>query len=313
MDMRDRFISTIYRRAVDDRRIVFLSCEYGAPSLDRFRSDLPEQFINAGISEQNAISVAAGLAKEGKQVIVYSIASFITLRCLEQIKLDLCTMGLPVTLVAVGPGYAYGVDGPTHHCTEDLALMRAMGAMTIYSPSDDRMVAMTAEMALAAGGPVYCRLDRGDFPNLGKLSAAEKENGFRVFGGPARICLVTTGALVRQALDVAAQSADRGIELAVVDLFRIKPLAQKPLAEVLSRFDFILTLEEHTLNGGLGSLVAEVVVDYGLKTRLRRMGIDDHHLYAYGRRERLKTMAGIDNGSLAEAILEAAGKCRNAA
>ncbi len=313
MDMRDRFINTVYQRALKDKQVVFLSCEYGAPSLDRFRADLPDQFINAGISEQNAISVAAGLAKEGCRVVVYSIASFITLRCLEQVKLDLCVMGLPVTIAAVGPGWAYGVDGPTHHGTEDLALMRAMAGMTIYSPSDDGLVQLAAEKALAGRGPVYCRLDRGDLPTLRKLSAFEKQNGFRVFGGLTGVCLVTTGLLVHQGLQAAVRLASRGIDLAVIDLFRLKPLAVRALAEVLSRYDCIFTLEEHSLNGGLGSAVAEVVVDSGLKTMLRRMGIGDDNLYAYGRRDRLQAKAGIDGQAVIDAVAAAAAKRQSAA
>ncbi len=313
MEMRDRFIDRIYRAALEDERIVFLSCEYGAPGLDRFRADLPDQFINVGISEQNAVSVAAGLAKEGRRVVVYSIASFITLRCLEQVKLDLCAMGLPVTIAAVGPGWAYGVDGPTHHATEDLALMRAMAGMTIFSPGDGMTVELAADTALGSDGPVYCRLDRGDFPVLGKISAADKQNGFRLFGGPARICLVTTGSMVHQALEAARKVAGQGVELAVLDLFRIKPLETHALAEVLDGYDFLLTLEEHTINGGLGSAVAEVLIDYGLKAGLRKMAIADERLYAYGSRDRLRNNAGIDGPAVVDAVLEAAGKRRSAA
>ena len=118
--MRDAFITRLYRKAKKNPDIIFCSTEFGAPSLDVFRRDLPKQFVNLGISEQNLISVAAGLTLGGKKVFVYTIASFITLRCYEQIKIDLCAMNLPVTIIGVGTCYSYAVDGPTHHATEDI-------------------------------------------------------------------------------------------------------------------------------------------------------------------------------------------------
>ncbi len=313
MDMRDRFITAVYQKAVEDKRIVFLTCEYGAPSLDRFRTYLAKQFVNTGISEQNTISVAAGMAKEGRRVIVYSIASFITLRCLEQIKLDLCAMALPVTIAAVGPGYAYGVDGPTHHSTEDLAVMRAMSEITIYSPSDGNSVQELSNLCFECRGPVYFRLDRGCYPELRPLAQIELDHGFRMFGNNRQACLVTTGSMVHTALKVARDLRKKAIDLTVIDIFRLKPLDADFLGEVLARHEMVLTLEEHSYNGGLGSLIAEIMADLGIWLPLKRLALKDGSLYAYGPREELQRNNGLDVRSVTEAVLQLGKDCLQAA
>lgn len=304
MQMRDAFISTLYEYAVKDKNIIFLSCEYGAPSLDRFRAELGNQFINAGISEQNLISVAAGMALEGKRVYVYSIASFVTLRCLEQIKLDLCAMELPVTIIAVGPSYAYGEDGPTHHATEDIAVMRALAGMTIYSPSDSQMSADIVSHTLKSISPIYCRLDKGHFQNLAPCQHAHWKQGYRTFYGGSDICIIATGNMVHRGLEIRAACSNHGIGTTVIDLFRPKPLPVEDLAEDLCQFGRILTIEEHTNYGGIGSMIAEVVTEAGLVTPFKRIAINDRQLYAYGNRDRLHTERRLDGASLVETILQ---------
>lgn len=304
MQMRDAFISTLYEYAVKKKNIIFLSCEYGAPSLDRFRAKLGNQFINAGISEQNLISVAAGMAMQGKRVYVYSIASFVTLRCLEQVKLDLCAMDLPVTIVAVGPSYAYGEDGPTHHATEDIAVMRALARMSIYSPSDSQMSADLVSHTLKSSGPVYCRLDKGSFPNLSPCQPIHWNQGYRTFNGGSDMCVIATGNMVHRGLEIRSACRNHGIGITVIDLFRPKPLSVRDLAKKMRNFDRILTIEEHTNHGGIGSLIAEVVAEAELAIPFKRIAINDGQLYAYGNRDRLHTERRLDCAGLVDTILK---------
>ena len=166
IQMRDAFIGNLYERANLDSNIILISNEQGAISLDQLRKNLPQQFINAGISEQNIISVAAGLALYGKKVFVYSIASFITLRCYEQIKIDLCAMNLPVTIVGVGACYSYSTDGPTHHATEDISIMRALPNMCMFNPADSNTTAALVDISLQSHTPTYIRLDREVLPTI---------------------------------------------------------------------------------------------------------------------------------------------------
>lgn len=300
--MRDTFIDTLFKKAAKNSNIIFISNEYGAPSLDRFRKDLPGQFINAGISEQNIISLAAGMALEGKQVFVYSIASFITLRCLEQIKLDICAHRLPVAIIGVGTCYAYSEDGPSHHATEDISVMRALSGMHILSPSDLYLCQKIAEWSCTIEAPCYIRLDRNAEDYFGNGDTGCLDAGLRVFGKGNDVLLICTGAMTKKGLEIMEQLRQKGIGVSVLDLFRLKPVSSEIL-EYLKKYPYIITIEEHTLNGGLGSILAEMILDHGLKTRLKRIGITDELLYAYGVRESLHRQNRMDDETLLVRIL----------
>ncbi len=300
--MRDAFIAALFERAKTDEDIVFLSADYGAPSLDRFRADLPAQFINTAISEQNQIAVAAGLALGGKRVFVYSIASFITTRCYEQLKIDLCAMHLPVTIIGVGACYAYGVDGPTHHATEDIALMRALSGMVIYSPADAVTATALVDAILKRGSsPTYCRFDRGKFTPL-STGESDLREGFTVLRPGTDISIMATGIMVHRALEVAAALQVHGIQAQVIDLYRLKPLSWN-LLQWVKHAKRAVTIEEHSLHGGLGSIVAELMADENILLPLKRFAISDASLYAYGERDNLHRERGLDTASIVAAIL----------
>jgi len=301
IDIRDAFIGKLYNYALNNKNIVFLSAEFGAPSLDVFRRDLPLQFINVGISEQNLISVAAGLALGGKIVYAYSISSFLTLRCYEQIKIDLCAMNLPVTLLGVGPGYAYSVDGPTHHATEDIAVMRALANMTIYSPTDANMASALVGVSLKTPSPLYIRLDRGRYGTLYGMSE-DLSAGFRIIKDGSDVCIFATGCMVHRAMDVERALSEQAIKARVVDVYRLKPVDAVKLVEGVRGFSRAVTIEEHTLNGGLGSIILEVLSDQGLCIPVKRFGIADGQLYAYGMRDTLHKQRGIDTESIVHTL-----------
>lgn len=303
IQMRDAFIEAVFERASTNPDILFLSCEYGAPSLDKFRRDLPGQFFNMGISEQNTISVAAGLALENKKVFVYSIASFITLRCLEQIKIDLCTMRLPVIIAGVGPCYAYGVDGPTHHATEDIALMSSMAHMTIYSASDAQMASELVGQALDSAGPVYCRIDKGQYKFLSHCGSEEWAKGLRTFGHGTDLALIATGNMVHRALEVADLLKFYGINSTVIDLFRPKPLASTQLSALLDGFRCMVCIEEHSSFGGIGSIIAGIIAASDRKISYLHTAIQDEQLYAYGERNRLHALRHLDSDSVVQSII----------
>jgi transketolase len=299
MDMRDAFITRLDQCARLDRDIVFLCNDYGAPSLDSFRTELPGQFFNMAISEQNMISVAAGMAMRGKKVFVYSIASFLTLRCLEQVKIDICCMNLPVTLIGVGTAYAYSADGPTHHATEDLSVMRCLSNLTIYSPPDSNAAGMLADVALRQDGPLYLRFDKGNYPVV--YRDALPPSGFAVLRQGSDACLVGTGLMTNRALAVADALAARGVSCGVVDLLRVKPL-DKGLSDVLGGYARVVTLEEHALTGGIGSAVVEFVSDNELACRVKRVAIAEEKLYAYGLRDRLHEERGLSTNRLVDTV-----------
>ena len=302
VDMRDAFIKELYVRARSEPNIIFLSNEYGAPSLDEFRRDLPKQFINAGISEQNLISVAAGLALGGKKVYVYSIASFITLRCYEQLKIDLCSMNLPVTIIGVGPCYAYSVDGPTHHATEDIAIMRALANMCIYSPPDSNMAAALVDVSLQSTTPIYCRLDKGKYPLLYKRNE-DLSAGFTVLKEGEDVCIIATGMMVHRAVEIAEELNKYSIKAQVIDVYRLKPIDTRNILRVVRRAKKVITIEEHTIRGGLGSIIAEVLTDANVFLPFKRVAIPDDLLYTYGTRENIHRELGLDRGGVVKTIL----------
>jgi transketolase len=302
IDMRDAFISKLYEEAKADSSIIFLSSEFGAPSLDKFRSNLPNQFFNTAISEQNSVSVAAGLSLGGKKVFLYSIASFITLRCYEQIKLDLCSMKLPVTLLGVGPCYAYSVDGPTHHATEDISVMRALANMEIYCPSDSNMAAALVDVSLRSSGPIYIRIDRGRLPLIYDKNK-DLHTGFSVLKEGKDVLIISTGVMVHSAMEIVQELAKHSIQAGVVDIYRLKPVNAKNVMAILKRAKKILTLEEHIIHGGLGSIIAELLTDHHVFVPLKRLAIEDESLYAYGIRETLHWERGLDKESVSTLIM----------
>ncbi|MGE4278713.1 MAG: transketolase family protein [Magnetospirillum sp.] len=291
VDMRDAFFLRLYDIARQDPAVVLLSNDFGAPSLDRFRADLAGQFVNAAISEQNMISMAAGMAMAGRKPVVYSIASFLTLRALEQVKVDICVMGAKVMLVGVGCGYAYSVDGPTHHATEDIAIMRALSGMAVWSPSESPVAGAMADLIHDLPGPAYLRFDRGRWPSLGEL---DLERGLRVLGSGDDVVIVATGIMTHRALAVAEALRQSGTACRVVDLVRLSPPARSELAAALAAAGRVVTIEEQAAPGGLGGLVAEFMADEGLLRPLLRLAIDPAKVFAYGERDRLHRDRGLD-------------------
>lgn len=300
--MRDAFLSELFELAKADRNILLISNDLGAPSLDKFRSDLSSQFIHGGISEQNQVNLAAGLAMGRRKVFLYSISPFLPLRCLEQIRLHLCVKGLPVTLVGLGAGFAYDKSGPTHHAIEDIAVMRALPNMTILTPSDRMMAAAFACTAYNEPGPKYIRLDRGRLPQLYYLVSTFHSGLWRLRAG-CDLTIVATGYMVHRALEIAEALSQQDINAGVVDLYRQKPVDSKLLREELGKAAKVVTLEEHFVTGGIGSIVAELLADNGKAIPLLRLGIPDQYFNDYGR-ETLHKLCGLDVESIKRRISE---------
>jgi len=301
--MRDAFFEALFPLFEADRNRILITADNGAPSLDRFSSKLPEQFINVGIAEALLVGMASGMAFEGKRVYAYAIAPFLTSRCYEQNKLDLAAMSLPVVLVGVGAGYAYDIMGPSHHTVDDITLMRALPNMAVYSPADGFCAASLARLTSRAEGPVYIRFDRAGIPNLyeGLETAAFAPGCLKPRSGDDLIILAT-GVMVHQALLVADRLAQKGISCGVVDIFRLKPLNQSLLLDWIGTRPTV-TLEEHLLAGGLGSLIAELFCDEGVPAKLLRLGQRDRFVFDYGGRSVIWEKHGLDAASIEKEIL----------
>ena len=307
--MRDAFFDKLYELAKKDPNIVLVDADMGAPSLDKFRRDMPAQFVNVGIAEQNAIVVACGLALGGKIPFTYAIAPFITLRCYEQIKVDMCAMKLPVTCVGVGAGFSYEDSGPTHHTTEDIAIMRALPNITIMNVTDNVMASKCAEIACKSKGPMYVRMDREPLPTIYDKKE-EFKDGLTCLKKGKDVCIISTGNMVHKALEVANLLKKQSIDVAVVDLYRLKLVNTKSLLNYIKQSKKVVTLEEHLLDGGLGSIIAETLADNNMNVPLKRLAIPDKYCYTYGGREEIRRTIGLDTKSVAKTVLDFCGKRR---
>lgn len=303
ISMRDAFFDRLYEIAKKDKNTILISADMGAPSLDRFRGDLASQFINIGIAEENMVTVATGLALSGKKVFIYAIMPFVTSRCYEMLKVDVSLMNIPITAVGVGAGFSYDDSGPTHHSTEDITIMRTLANMTVLSPSDSVMAARCAEISYKISGPSYVRLDREILPLINSKDD-DFSDGLTSLKPGKDITIISTGNMVHIALEVSDRLADYSINAGVIDLYRLKPVNEKLLLESIQPSKRIVTLEEHLISGGLGSIVSEVLVDNDRTIPLRRFGILNKYYYAYGGRKNIQSLCRLDADYLTKTITE---------
>jgi len=308
--MRDVFLERIHA-AMGERDDVFLvSDDFGSRVLDKFRADFSDRFINVGIAEQNCINVATGLALEGYTVFAYGIACFMTMRSYEQIRMNVSLTSqlkpLDINIVGVGAGLSYDVSGPSHHCLEDLTLLRLLPNIDLFSPSDWHSAARLADYCLAKRGPKYLRFDSKPVPRIYDTEdAIDLEHGFHELLRGEETCIVSTGYMTHVALRAAAR-ADR--QVGVVDVFGLKPADARPLFEAIRHYDSVVTVEEGFIKrGGLDSFVARVLTENGLRPKLTSLGIDDRYLFELGGRERLHRLCGIDEDGILAALREIAG------
>ncbi|OGV65313.1 MAG: transketolase [Lentisphaerae bacterium RIFOXYA12_FULL_48_11] len=304
--MRDALIEGVYRRMQDDRRIFFLSADMGAPVLDKLRADFRDRFINIGIAEQNLINVATGLALEGFVVYAYAIAPFV-LRAYEQIRINLALSSqirqLNVNIVGTGAGVSYDVSGPTHHCLEDLSVMRTLPNIVVCSPSDSCLAQLFVDYSIHTKKPKYIRLDGKPLPFIYNESMAPSfEKGFYELVKGDKACIVSSGYMTHMALEISKEIEDKSI--GVVDIFTIKPIDEMSLFEILKSYKTVITLEEGFIGkGGLDSLVLCLLNDLQADVRVKRFGFKDEYLFKVGSRDFLHNQSGFDKKSVRDWIL----------
>lgn len=300
--MRDAFFDALYPIFLQDKKVVLITADNGAPSLDKFWQNLPNQFINVGIAEQQMIGMAAGMAFEGKKVYTYAIAPFVTLRCYEQNKLDMCAMNLPIVNLGVGTGYAYDIMGPTHHTVEDISTMRALPNLVIHSPADRVTAAALAQISYECRNPQYIRFDRAGIPDLYADRDVNFNEGIVLTRDGQDLSIIATGIMVHQALKVAARFEEKGVKVGVIDLCRLKPINNDLLFKFLQGVQRVVTLEEHRLAGGMGSAIAEIFVDEGFNIPTLRIGQGDRFVFDNGGRQVIWEKYGLDVVSITNRI-----------
>jgi transketolase len=308
--MRDVFIEQIYNRMVKDDNLFFVSADFGSPKLDILREKFKDRFINVGIAEQNLINISTGLALEGFTVYAYAIAPFLTMRAYEQIRVNLSLHAqlkeLNINLISVGAGLSYDVSGPTHHCLEDITIMRTLPNLTVFSPSDWVLAEAFVDYSIKIKKPKYLRFDGKPlsqiYPNLEGMDLA---SGFKELRKGKNICLVATGYMTHKAIDIANLLKDKNIDIGVIDMFMLKPFNEDLFFESLSQYRNVITIEEAFINkGGLDSLVAGVMDRRNSKMRLKRLGFEDAYVFDMGSREHLHKINHLDRESIIKSIEE---------
>jgi len=295
--MRDALIEQLYRRMHDDDRVFFVSADFGAPALDKLRRDFGDRFLNVGIAEQNLINVSTGLALEGFTVYAYAIAAFLTMRAYEQIRTNLALLSqhrpINVNLVGVGAGVSYDMSGPSHHCLEDIALMRVLPNIVVCSPSDWLTAERFVDFSLDLKKPKYIRLDGKPLPLIYDEDIDfEWEKGFCELQKGDDICLVSTGYATHRVLKVAAELRQR-YRLGVLDVFLLRPIDEDSLFEVLKEYRNVLVVEEaFTHKGGLDSVISNVINSRDSNIGLWSLGFEDSYVFNPGNRDFL---AGVSH------------------
>ncbi len=300
--MRNAYIAAMHDLAGRDPRVLALVADNGAIVYDRYRKDFPGRFINFGIAEANMISVAAGLAACGKVPFAYTIAGFLTMRAYEQIRDDVCLQRMNVKLVGIGAGFAYSDLGPTHHTVEDLAVMRILPGMTIFAPCDPLEARQVTFAATQIDGPVYIRLATGGSPKV-----YETERPFMVGkavtlreGGD--LTIVTTGHIVPEVLAAGRELEKEGIQVCVLHYPTVKPFDEAALLEAAEKTGLVLTVEEHSVFGGLGGIVSEVLAENGCGVMCKRMGLRDRFPAGYGSYGWMKENNGLSSRQIISAV-----------
>jgi len=301
--MREAFAREIEKLAATNNRIIILSGDIGNKMFDTFKSTYPNRFYNCGISEANMTSMAAGMAMCGLRPITYTITAFNTLRCLEQIRLDICFQKMPVIIVGVGGGLLYASLNASHQALEDIACLRVLPNMTVLCPGDAWEVRAAIHAALNVNGPVYIRLAKKNEPLVHeRMPDFEIGKGIIIKSG-TDICILNTGNTLPLAMKAAAELSESGISIQVVSMHTVKPLDKDLLKVVFSSFPHVVTIEEHSLLGGFGGSVSEWLTDQSpQKARLTRIGTMDTFMYEGGDHEHARKFFGINQEQIVKKI-----------
>ena len=305
--MRDAYFTALAELAAEDPRVWALTGDLGIGLFDPVEAAAPGRVLNVGIAEQALVGIAAGLAYAGKLPFAYSIAPFATSRPHDQIRVDVAMAGANVKLVGVGGGVAYGYLGPTHHAIEDLALMRSLPGMTVLAPGDPDEARRATRAAAEHDGPVYLRIGKNGEPRVLPADAGFRIGRALLLRDGGDVTLATTGTMLPETLDAANRLEAAGVRASVLHFGTVKPFDGDALLAAAARSATVVTVEEHSIVGGLGSAAAEVLAENGVPARLKRLGLRDVFAHAVGSREHLLREYGLTADDIARTALNLLG------
>lgn len=304
--MRDAFTRALSALAQKHDDVFLITGDLGFGVLTPFKEAFPEKYLNAGIAEQAMTGMAAGLALEGRTVFTYSIGNFPTLRCIEQIRNDCAYHGANVKIVCVGGGFVYGALGMSHHATEDVAVMRALPGVTVFSPGDPYEVEALMPLVYQTPGTCYLRLGRGGEPRVheGPITNYRLGEAIRLFSGNGG-AVFSSGGILPECFKAVKALRDMGHDIALYSFPTVKPLDEQVIKDVAMRAPFIVTVEEHNIVGGFGGAVAETAAGLrGGRAVVERMGLDDRYSAIVGSQQYLRAFYGFGAQSIIDRVLK---------
>ncbi|MFH1878740.1 MAG: transketolase C-terminal domain-containing protein, partial [Candidatus Omnitrophota bacterium] len=302
--MRTTFFLTVEKYYKKDKNVFVLTADLGFKLFDSIKNISPNRFYNMGIAEANMIGTSAGIALTGGKVYCYSIIPFLVMRAYEQIRVDIDYHDLDVKMVGMGSGFSYGLEGITHFGLEDIALMRSLQNVAVVVPADMREAACFADISYNHKGPMFIRMGSTNAPFVYTKKPAIKM-GKAVFLKEGKHAVIfAVGDMVHNSLRAADILAGKGIKTTVVNMHTIKPLDAEAVKSMAQKHDFIFTVEEHNISGGLGSAVAEVISEAGICRVFKRIGIPSKLKNVIGRADHLRKFYGLYPEGIAGAILK---------
>lgn len=303
--MQRAYISKLMELAEADGNVMHILADSGTGYDELFRMNFPGQILNFGISEEHMVAAAAGMATAGKVPFVYTAGAFLAYRSLEFIRDDICFQNLNVKIIGMGSGLAWSTLGPTHHTTEDVAVLRAIPNLMILSPSTPIQVAACVEAAYKHQGPVYIRIGMNDekefFENDYVLRPGK--NDVLIEGG--EVTIYVTGSVLEEAREAAELLEKEGIRVNLINVSSIKPFDEENVLCMAKQSKLLVSVEEHSIYGGLGSIISEILTEKGIGARLLRIGLKDTFASGYGTHKRVRAENGLDAESICRKIKEA--------
>jgi transketolase len=302
--VRDAFIGKLSELAETNPKIFLITGDLGFGVLDKFAEKFPHQYLNAGVAEQNMTGIAAGMALEGRIVFNYSIANFPTLRCLEQIRNDVCYHEANVKIVSIGGGFSYGALGMSHHATEDLSILRSIPKLTILAPGDIWETINATEELVNTKGACYLRIDKSLPENPPSTEEPFKIGKARMVRQGSDITLISTGGILGETIDAAEELSGHGIECRVLSMHTLNPLDHDAIISASKETGGIVSVEEHTIEGGLGGMIAEVCLDQQEVPEIfYRMGLRAGFSSIVGSQSYLRKKYGLDKEAIVSKVL----------
>lgn len=299
--MREALAKELVKQAKKNKNLILLTGDLGYTVFEEFQRLFPNQFFNVGVAESNMIGIATGLALSGKTVFCYSIANFVTLRTLEQVRNDVCVHNAHVVIVGTGAGLSYSNAGPTHHAVEDIALMRTIPNLNIFSPADALEVEWTVKTSIKIKKPVYIRLGKKGEPLIHTKTPKLTFGKGNIIKNGKDLAIISTGNLVYNSIEAEKILNKIGISATVANFNTLKPIDEKLILSLAKKHKILFTVEEHVLSGGLGSIVSEVLAPYS-ENNIYSLGIPNVFTFVSGSQTYLREKYGLTPEKIAKSI-----------